>query len=169
MQNLIISFLDNVSRVITAISVITFLYLGFLWFQGVLPVMLKIGNGLAKGKIAIFARGDNLVSLRSLLLDTGLFREKNFLNISNNGDIGRAENADLYLVFWHDWQNNIDDILKLKKDRFPLIVYAPQNLGFIPREELNKINGTRNTTVANFRGRLLSDIFMSLITRNSNK
>jgi len=160
----LISFLDWVGRVTALIFIVTLLLGGYAWIRGILPAIIRLGNGFSKRKIAIFARGDNLGSLRALLIDSGLFNDKNIIDISSDGDFGRAERATLFLVFWHDWQDKIDRILQAKKNNTALVVYAPQDLGFIPQDKMKELNIGRNVTVTNFRGRLLNDIVVCLIT-----
>jgi hypothetical protein len=58
----------------------------------------------------------------------------------------------------------LNAILSAKKDGTALLIYAPQEEGFIPKEDIAKINQHRNVIVVNFRGRLLNDIVTSLIT-----
>ena len=134
------------------------------WFKGILPVILRLGKGLAKRKIAVFAKGDQLTSTRNLLLDSKLFDKKNLIEVTSVNDIGRVEDATVFIVFWHDWQDEIDQILAKKKDSTALVIYAPQELGFISDEQMARINEARNATVTNFRGRLLNDIVISMIT-----
>jgi len=120
---------------------------------------------LAKGKIAIFAKGDNLNSLKSLLLDSELFSEKNLVEIRSNNDFGKSEKSTLFLIFWHDWEErNIDEILNKKTDKTALVVYAPRDKGVISKKYFEIINKERNVSIANLRGRLLNDIVSSLIT-----
>src|SRR5258708_596990 len=140
-----------------------------LWFKGVLAALIRLGNGLAKRKLAIFAKGNNLISITDSLHDSGLFSKRNIISISSKGDIGKAEKATLFLVYWPDWQNDIDSILTEKEDGTALIVYAPQELGFIPPAEIKKLNEKRNVIVANFRGRLLNDVVISMITTSYKK
>lgn len=130
----------------------------------VLSVLLKLGSGLAKSKIAIFASGNELIYLKKLLLNSRLFSQKNIIEIPGLKAISNKEKASLYLVFWHDWQNEFDNILQNKKDKVPVIVYAPPEYEDISEEQMKKLSNIRNITVARFRGRLLSDIFFSLIT-----
>ena len=139
-------------------------YAIFLWFMGILPAILRLGNGLAKRKIAIFAKGDNLNSLKSLLCDSGLFRQKYIVEITQNGDIGKAERASVYLVYWHDWADEINQILDKKPDECALVVYAPYDKGRIPDDQMKNLDGKRHSAVTNFRGRLLNDIVTSMIT-----
>jgi hypothetical protein len=139
-------------------------YAIYLWARGVLPALLRLGNGLATRKIAIFAKNDNLASLKNLLVDSRLFREKNICEIAKNEDFGRAEGASVYLVFWPDWTEGMDEILNKKSDHCALIVYAPQDRGRIPDDQMKRLDGKRNTAVTNFRGRLLNDIVTAMIT-----
>ncbi len=159
-----IDILDGIGRITTVIFLVTIIWAVYAWFKGILPAMLRLGNGLAKRKIAIFAKGDNYSSLCDLLTDSKLFNKNNIIRISSPGDFGKAEQSTLYLVFWHDWQDKIDEILTSKKDNTALIVYAPQDLGFIPQEKMKDLNSKRNVIVTNFRGRLLNDIVGSLMT-----
>ena len=101
------------------------------------------------------------------MLDATLFNEKNLVEISSDSDFGRAERATLFLIFWHDWQDKIDGILSAKKDNTALIVYAPQDLGPISPDKMKELNTKRNVMVTNFRGRLLNDIVISLITTST--
>jgi hypothetical protein len=159
-----ISFLDWVGRVTAVIFLLTLIGGLYAWVKGILPALMRLGNGLSKRRIAIFAKGDHLRSLESLLLDSKLFNKKNVIDIPSDSDFGRAEQATLFLIFWHDWQDQIAEILRAKKDNTALVVYAPQELGFIPQDKLQELNGKRNVTVVNFRGRLLNDIVISLMT-----
>lgn len=137
-----------------------------LWTRGVLPVLLRVGNGLAKRKIALFAKGENVNSLKTLLVDSGLFRDKNIFAITKSEDLDCAENASVYLVHWHDFANDVEQILAKKPNGCPMIVYAPYNMGRIPDEQMVRIDGKRHTAVTNFRGRLLNDIVTAMITTN---
>lgn len=158
----------NTLAIVGAIETIVLIfgigYAIFLWTRGILPAILRLGNGLAKRKIAIFAKGDNVNSLRDLLCDSGLFREKNIFVITQNNDLGKAEKASVYLVYWHDWAENIDDILTKKPDECALVIYAPYDKGKIADEQMKKLDGKRHSAVTNFRGRLLNDIVTSMIT-----
>lgn len=160
----VILILDWVGRCTAAIFLLTLIYGIYAWVKGILPALIRLGNGLSKRRIAIFAKGDHLTSLEHLLLDSKLFNKKNVIQISSDSDLGRAEQATVFLVFWHDWQNQITDILNAKKVNTALVIYAPQNLGFIPPDKLKDLNNKRNVVVVNFLGRLLNDVVISLMT-----
>jgi len=126
----------------------------FVWY--------RIGKGLAKRKIAIFADTE-FDSLKDLLVDSGLIREKNIIKIGKR-NMAKAENCSLYLVHYLPFKAEIDSILAQKKDKDALIVYAPRDEGNIEPDHMKKINKQRNTTTVNFQGRMLNDVFISMIT-----
>jgi hypothetical protein len=156
--------LDAIGYLQTLVFLVGIVVVIVVFARGILPALWRLGNGLAKRKIAIFAKGDNLPSLRALLLDSKLFKAKNIVDIANEQDIERAQMASLYLVFWHDWSDHIDQILIQKPNQCPLIVYSPYDREKIPPDEMRKLDGKRHTAVTNFRGRLLNDIVSSMIT-----
>ncbi len=165
----LINLFDFIGRISTVLVVIIFIWGIVLWIRGVSPALYRLGNGLAKRKIAVFAKGDNLSSLKALLNDSKLFKKKNICEITKKEDIGICEQATLYLVFWHDCADYIDEILKKKPDGCALIVYSPKNLGMIPQDQIEKLDGHRHTAVSNFRGRLLNDIVTAMITTSYEK
>lgn len=162
----ILTVAGYISTVIVLISVIASIV---AWFRGILPALLRLGNGLGKRKIAIFAKNDNVESLKSLLLDSKLFRRKNIFEVTSRDDLGKAEEASVYLVHWHDWADDVSEILNKKPDKCPMIVYAPYDKGRIPDDQMKNIDGKRNTAVTNFRGRLLNDIVTAMITTGYNQ
>ena len=163
-MNQVTDFLTVVGWIDAAALVLGLLYGLYLWVSGIAPVLLRLGNGLAKRKIAVFAKGDNLISLRRLLDDSRLFRGKNILEVPGERDLECARNASLYLVYWPDWQSHIEEVLRRKPDECALLVYQPYDQGRISEELMKRLDGKRHTAVTNFRGRLLNDIVTSLIT-----
>jgi len=161
----ILDFSGYISTIIVLVAVITG---AIILIRGISPVLYRLGNGLAKRKIAIFAKGDNAVSLKSLLTDSKLFRQKNIFEITSKEDIGKAEEASIYLVYWHDWADDISEILNQKPDKCAMVVYAPYDKGKIPDEQMKNLDGKRHTAVTNFRGRLLNDIVTAMITTSYN-
>lgn len=162
-------FLDILGWISTAIVLIASLYAGYLCVTGFVPVLIRLGNGLKRRKIAIFAKGDSMSSLEALFKDSDLFNTKNIIHISDSGDFGRADKASVFLVHWPDWPDDMPRIVTLKKDRTALVVYAPQGKGFLPPATMELLEGERNVVLANFRGRLLNDIVVSLITTGYDK
>lgn len=144
-------------------------YAVYLCVSGFLPVLVRLGNGLKKRRIAIFAKADALESLDALIADTRLFSSKNVVRIGSVADFGRAEDASVFLVHWPDWQQDMPQIIARKDDRTALVIYAPQGQGFVPPETMALLEQHRNVVLANLRGRLLNDIVVSLITSGYEK
>lgn len=151
----------------TFVMIIGFLYTAWLVISGVLPVWYRLGIGLSERKIAVFASTD-YASLQNMLVDSKMFKQSNILQISPT-DLKKAEKQSLFLVHWKDFQSKLDEILSIKKDSTALIVYAPQSEGRIDQALVDKINEHRNSIIVNFRGRLLNDILISLITTSYEK
>lgn len=154
-------FFNIVGGISTLVMIAGFTWITILFFRGILPVLFRLGIGLAKRKIAVFS--SDTVELKNMLIDSGLFNQKNVIHVSQNA-ITSAAKANILLVHWKDFNSKIDEILSIKMDNVSLIIYAPQNEGKIDDDSLNKINSHRNTIIVNFKGRLLNDILTSLIT-----
>lgn len=160
--------LDVVGYGTTLIVVIALLVGIYRWFTGISPALLRLGKGLAGRKIAIFADADNFTSIRNLLVDSDLFKEKNIAQITKN-ELKKAGNYSLFLAHWQSIASYLDSILSEKKDATAFLIYAPQEEGSISKGDIAKINQHRNVIVVNFRGRLLNDIIVSLITTSCQK
>jgi hypothetical protein len=146
----------------TVISISFGIYAVYLLLRGIVPVLIRLGNGLSRRKIAVFASDDALRSLEALLHDCKLFRKSSIVAIPSREDFGKAEDASVFLMNWADFDQHIDVILRMKKDKTPLIVHATP--GAIPPVMMAKLANERNVAVCNFRGRLLNDLVTSMIT-----
>ncbi len=163
----IVDFFDGplfvvVGGVSTLLVIAGFILAVWLGAKGIIAVWYRVGMGLAKRKIAVFATNE-FVNLRGILVDSRLFKPSNIIQIDKNS-IRKAESATLLLVHWRAFEEHIDEILRVKSDSDALIVYAPQKEGFIDSDSMDKITAARNTIVVNLRGRLLNDIFTTMIT-----
>ena len=99
MLNLLLSILNIFSYISTLLFIGVLIKGISLWIKGILPVLLRLGNGLAKGKIAIFANNSHSEELEELLHTSGLFRRYNIIKINEINSIYRSENCSLFLVF----------------------------------------------------------------------
>lgn len=149
------------------LAVIGLLCTAFKVAQGLLPVWFRLGMGLAKRRIAILAE-DQSSALKDVLVDSHLFKAKNIILVGKDS-LKKAESATILLVHWKPFASQIDQILHIKKDSDALIIYAPQKEGFINDEDLAKLTAHRHTIIVNFRGRLLNDIYTSMITTSYEK
>ncbi|QQR54894.1 hypothetical protein IPG41_07000 [Candidatus Peregrinibacteria bacterium] len=165
-MDVILQILNVLGYVSTAIVIVTVIYRAVLWCKGVKPAFIRFGNAMGKRKISIFASHANIGSLKSLLVDTTLIKEKNIIEITHPGDIGRGQGSTLYVVDFRDWQAaDFQRILDQQRDKDALVVYAPTEGGQrIPDAMWDAINRKRNVTVTNMRGRLLNDVIVSMIT-----
>lgn len=168
-MNTILTILNYLGYPTTIVVLITTILAVIAWFRGILPAILRLGNGLAKRNISIFARSDNLSSLINLLVDSGLFLKRNITEITKEDDFGKSEGSTLFLVYWPDWKNKIIKIRDIKKDNEALVIYAPKSSGEIPKNIMSKLDKKRNVTVVNFRGRLLNDMVTAMITTGYTK
>ncbi|WP_018997125.1 hypothetical protein [Hirschia maritima] len=137
----------------------------FLWFSGVSPVLLRLGLGLSKRKIAVFSAGDSLHMLKDCIVRTGLFKEKNISEVRPL-DSDTAKKCSVFLVDYAEFGHSIDEIFSMRKnDQTPILIYAEP--GAIPREEMSKVANKPLTNITNTRGRLVNDLILAVIaTRN---
>lgn len=146
----------------TLLTLIAAVYVIYLFVRGIFPVWYRLGMGLSRRKIAIFADNE-FDGLKNMLVSSGLFQESNVLRI-DRGSIRKAAGMTLFLVHWKSFETEIEKILGMKDDSTALIVYAPQEEGFIDKAIMGRINQERNSIVVNLRGRLLNDVLVSMIT-----
>lgn len=154
--------LTVIGDISTIILVFGIFYGIFLVINGVLPVWIRLGKGLSRRKIAIFA-SDDFDSLKDLLIDSKIFKEKNIIKI-NKDSLKKSKDFSLLLVHWKAFQDVLSDILEFKSDKAALIIYAPQDEGLICGDDLKMINNQRYSIIVNMRGRLVNDLLTSMIT-----
>lgn len=138
------------------------------WFLGIWPLLWRLGYGRWSRKIAVVAKADVYADLKKLLIKSGVFREGNISQISSNS-LSEVKESDMLLVHYQSFsEQQIKTILANKKSGSGMIFYfpeyAPQQGIKISDGMLKRINDEENTTVVNFRGRLLNDIITTLIT-----
>ena len=158
-------FFIIVGGISTLIAVLAFVYSMYIIFAGLIPVWIRLGKGLSNKKIAVYADSE-FDNLKDLLLDSGLFKQKNIERISASS-LKKGERHTMMLVNYIEFSTKISEILKYKKDSDALIIYAPQKDGRIDQHLMDEINENRNSIVVNFRGRLLNDIIVSMITTST--
>ncbi len=144
-------------------SIILSFYVLYIVARGVLPVWYRLGIALSRRKIAILAVGDDYDNLKNVLIDSKLFKAKNIKKIEKSSILS-AKNESLLLVHWESYKESLDAILENKQDTAALIIYAPAGKNRIDNESMEKMSQHRNITIVNFRGRLINDMFVSMIT-----
>ncbi len=161
-------FFTLVGGVNVVVSLAVLVCIAYLAVTGIIPVWWRLGIALSRNKIAIFADSDHFSDLKKVLIDSKLFKEKNIVHIGTT-NIQSAKSADLLLVYWPTFKDKLDNVLMAKSHSVSLVVYAPQEEGRIDEESMNKLNKHHNVIITNFRGRLLNDVFVSMITTKREK
>ncbi|MBL1293249.1 MAG: hypothetical protein COB61_005190 [Thiotrichales bacterium] len=160
-------FFMVVGGILSLLAVLGIFSTMYLVLKGVVPVWYKLGISLSKRKIAIFS-DEKFNELKDVLIDSGMFHTKNILKI-DKASIKKAAETSFYIIHYLPYKDCIDEIISMKKDSDAMVVYAPQDEGFIEKDILNKLNSQRNTIIVNFRGRLLNDVLVSMITTSFKK
>lgn len=155
-------FFSVVGGIFSLLTLLGFIASIFWIIKGVIPVWYRLGLSLSKRKIAIYA-DDRYDELKSILVDSGLFREKNIFKIGEN-DYGKIADFSLIIIHYKSAQSLADKILETKRDASSMIFFAPPDDGRVPPEHSNVIQTKRNTVLVNYRGRLLGDVFTAMIT-----
>lgn len=143
------------------------------WVLGITPLLKRLGYGRWFRKIAIVADNDHYNYLKGDLIDSGIFRASNISQISSK-TMSKVKDENLLLVHYQSFnEDTIKKILSNKKSNAGMIFYYPnfssKDGKEIPEELRNQISNTENTTIVNFRGRLLNDIITTLITTSYGK
>lgn len=177
-MNAIYQFFNHPFFVIFGGITATLVILGILlnivfWILGIAPILMRLGYGRWFRKIVIVANNDYYNSLRGDLVDSGIFREKNISQIYSQ-TLSKVKDHNLLLVHYQSFdETTIKAILANKKSNAGMIFYypsfSPKNGKEIPNELRDQISNTENTTIVNFRGRLLNDIITTLITTSYGK
>lgn len=139
-----------------------FLYTVWLVVSGVLPVWYRLGMGLSARKVAVFASREAFESIKTSLMDSRIFKDKNIIHIASN-NIDKAKGQTIFLVDWETFKEQIEQVFSARKnDQTAIVIYAKP--ASIPQDKMSDIGNRANTVVVNFRGRLLNDILTSLVT-----
>ena len=107
--------IEIVGAFTTVFAILLFVWAVISWFMGVFPLFLRLGFGRWKRKIAIVASDEKYSSLKSDLVDTGIFREKNIYPIKSDS-LAKIKEATLALVHYQSFtEDEIKTVLSNKK------------------------------------------------------
>ena len=165
------TFLEIVGLLTTAASILVVVATVAGWAFGIAPLMYRLGLGRWSRKISIAAEGNTYTSLKTDLIDSGVFREKNIQQISKT-TLSDAKNANLMLVHYGSFtEGEIKTIIRNKKSSAGMIVYFPDfsQTNRIPDDVNKLINNEPHSVLANFRGRLINDILITLLSTSYEK
>ena len=159
---------------ISATIIIVGVVLNFIFFiLGITPLLWRLGSGRWLRKIGIVANDEHYNILRCDLVDSGIFRENNVFPISKD-HLSKIKEHSLLLVHYQSFtEAEILQMLNDKRSKSGMIIYFPEfnpsEGKKIPDSLIQAIGKKENTSVVNFRGRLLNDIITTLITTSYEK
>ena len=165
------TFLEAVGLITTAVSILLVLATAVGWALGIAPLMYRLGLGRWSRKISIAAESSVYDSLKTDLIDSGVFREKNIQQISKT-TLSKAKDANLMLVHYASFdENEIKTIISNKKSSAGMVVYFPDfsPTNRIPDDVSKLINNEPHSVLVNFRGRLINDILVTLLSTSYEK
>lgn len=166
-------FFVIVGGLFTLVSILAILTTIVFWILGISPLLWRLGFGRWTRKIAIVAGSEIYSSLEKDLIESGIFRKGNISQVDNRS-LSDVKEHSLLLVHYQSFsEKEIETILNYKTSISGMIFYFPSFSSkkgeFIPNEMRDKISNTPNTTIVNFRGRLLNDLITTLITTSYEK
>ncbi|MBN4074635.1 MAG: hypothetical protein COA82_03345 [Alkaliphilus sp.] len=154
----IVNFIAGISVIKLIIAAIVVLNVITL----ITSLFFNLGINLKKRQIAIFSSRETYESLSEYLTNSNIFKQKNIIHVKE-GNLEKGKTATMYIVEWKTFGQEIDQIFTMRGNmQTPAIVYATP--GEIPREKMGDISMRSNTVVVNARGRLLNDVFVSMMT-----
>jgi len=154
-------------------TTVGFLITFIFWALGITPLLWRLGLGRWMRKIAIAANTEAYNSLKTDLIGSGIFREKNIEQITAE-HLSKIKNHSVVVVHYQSFtEQEIHELLNDKQSTCGMIFYFPRSNTTeeekIPQQMMLAIGKKENTVVVNFRGRLLNDIIITLITTSYEK
>lgn len=165
------AFLEVVGLITTLIAVLTFLAAVIGWILGISPLLYRLGLGRWSRKITVLASSDNFASLRDDLVSSGVFRSKNIDHVTNKS-LAKVKESNLLLVDYGSLSDqNMKTIIKNKKPSAGMVVYFPDfsPTNRVPDDVMKLINNEPHSVLVNFRGRLINDILITLLSTSYDK
>jgi hypothetical protein len=164
-------FLELIGLITVAISILLFFIAFASWLLGIGPLLYRLGLGRWRRKISVLSDSYVFGSLKADLVSSGIFREKNIDHITKK-DLARVKDCNLLLVNYGSFSAQmIKTIIKNKKSSAGMIVYFPDfsPTNRIPEDIVTLINNEPHTVLVNFRGRLINDILVTLLSTSYEK
>ena len=129
----------------------------------------RFGLALYGKKIMIVANDEDYHDLEEDLSDSGLIKKENIQRISNK-QISKAKDALLLIVVYgYLSRNSFRAIVNGKNSRCGLIIYCPPEKGRIENDEMELLSKTSFTALCNFRGRLVNDVLIMMLSTSFKK
>lgn len=165
------AFLEIVGLITTAVAVLAFFAAVISWILGISPLLYRLGLGRWRRKITVLADSNNYASLRDDLVSSGVFRSKNIDHVTDKS-LAKVKDSNLLLVDYGSFSDkNMKTIIKNKKSSAGMIVYFPDfsPTNRVPDDVMKLINNEPHSVLVNFRGRLINDILITLLSTSYDK
>ena len=131
------------------------------------PILLRFWFGRRFRDIAIVAKNDQFSQIESDLKSSGIF--KNIRSVLP-WSLWEVKKHNLLVVHYESFsKDEIKEIVSYKEPKAWMIFYHPNADTRIPNEMMRMIGNKQNTSVVNFRWRLLNDIITTLLTTSYAK
>lgn len=131
---------------------------------GVTQALWRFGLALFGKKILIIASEEDYSYIREDLVNSGLIKPRNIEYVSKKY-LGKTRDA-LLLIVVHGVLNSdeLKYVVREKSSRCGLIVYCPPEKGRIGQSEMELLSSTSFTALCNFRGRMVSDVLLMMLS-----
>lgn len=172
--------INNVISGILSVEGTISLVLEFIGFLSVIAMVIgaftrlgkaawRFGFALYGKKIMIVANDKDYHDLEEDLSDSGLIKRKNIQRVSDK-HISKVKDA-LLLIVVYGYLNKDDfrEIINSKSSRCGLIVHCPPEKGRIDDDEMGLLSKTAFTALCNFRGRLVNDVLLMMLSTSFKK
>lgn len=165
------AFLELVGLITTLIAVLTFFAAVIALILGISPLLFRLGLGRWRRKITVLSNSDSFASLRDDLVSSGVFRANNINHVTNKS-LAQVSECNLLLVDYGSFTDEqMKTIIKNKKSSAGMIVYFPDfsPTNRVPDDVMKLINDEPHSVLVNFRGRLINDILITLLSTSYDK
>lgn len=165
------AFLEVVGLLTTLVAVLAFFATVVAGILGISPLLYRLGLGRWRRKITVLADGDGYNSLKDDLVTSGVFRAKNIDHVTNKS-LSKVKESNLLLVNYGSFDaKQIKTIIKNKNASAGMVVYFPDfsPTNRVPDDVLKLINDEPHSVLVNFRGRLINDILITLLSTSYDK
>ena len=129
----------------------------------------RFGLALYGKKVMIVANIEDYGNLEEDLSDSGLIERKNILHISDQQLSKTRDALLLIVVYGYLGEEDFKNVVNGKSARCGLIVHCPPEKGRISDEEMNLLSKSKFTALCNFRGRLVNDVLLMMLSTSFKK
>lgn len=134
----------------------------FLAVMGLVRPAYRFGKGIAWKKVFIVADSNTRQELKGDLERSGIIRKRNILE-KTDGQISDLTTARLIILeYGYLGEEKIQEIVSSKCSDCGVLIYAKPKE--ISDESMSQLNRSQHVSVVNFRGRLVNEILLLLIS-----